>query len=191
MMTERVARLRRETLEKHPFISSERALLLTEFFRTAPSVSPPVLRALAFDYLCVHKTIYIGPDDLIVGERGPEPKATPTYPELCCHTLEDLDILATRPKTTYGVTDEVKADYAGTVIPFWQGRSIRDALFAEMTDEWKAAYEAGVFTEFQEQRAPGHTVLGDVDLPEGIPRHQGRHPGGAGKARLPRRRRSL
>ena len=27
-----------------------------------------------------------------------------------------------------------------------------------MTDEWKDAYSAGVFTEFLEQRAPGHTV---------------------------------
>ena len=27
-----------------------------------------------------------------------------------------------------------------------------------MTDEWKDCYEAGLFTEFMEQRAPGHTV---------------------------------
>jgi len=30
-----------------------------------------------------------------------------------------------------------------------------------MTEEWKVAYECGVFTEFMEQRAPGHTVLDD------------------------------
>ena len=29
-----------------------------------------------------------------------------------------------------------------------------------LPDEWLNAYNAGVFTEFQEQRAPGHTVLG-------------------------------
>ena len=29
-----------------------------------------------------------------------------------------------------------------------------------MPQEWKEAYTAGVFTEFQEQRAPGHTALG-------------------------------
>lgn len=38
---------------------------------------------------------------------------------------------------------------------------MRDLIFQEMTEEWKAAYEAGVFTEFMEQRAPGHTVLDD------------------------------
>ena len=45
---------------------------------------------------------------------------------------------------------------------------MRDLLFAEMTPEWKAAYEAGVFTEFMEQRAPGHTVLGDVIYRQGL-----------------------
>jgi formate C-acetyltransferase len=30
-----------------------------------------------------------------------------------------------------------------------------------MTDAWIAAYEAGIFTEFQEQRSPGHTAGGD------------------------------
>ena len=27
-----------------------------------------------------------------------------------------------------------------------------------MTPEWKRAYECGIFTEFMEQRGPGHTV---------------------------------
>ena len=36
---------------------------------------------------------------------------------------------------------------------------MRDKIFNEVTNEWKEAYYAGVFTEFLEQRAPGHTVL--------------------------------
>ena len=47
------------------------------------------------------------------------------------------------------------------MIPFWQGKSMRDLILREMTDEWHAAYEAGIFTEFMEQRSPGHTVLDD------------------------------
>ncbi|HEX6975591.1 MAG TPA: trans-4-hydroxy-L-proline dehydratase, partial [Vicinamibacterales bacterium] len=79
--------------------------------------------------------------------------------ELCCHTLEDLEVLHTREKISYRVCDEARAAYRDRIIPFWRGRSIRDLLFAQMTPEWKAAYDAGVFTEFMEQRAPGHTVL--------------------------------
>ncbi len=36
---------------------------------------------------------------------------------------------------------------------------MRELIFNEMTPAWKAAYEAGIFTEFMEQRSPGHTVL--------------------------------
>ena len=45
---------------------------------------------------------------------------------------------------------------------------MRDRIFAEMTPEWKDAYDAGIFTEFMEQRAPGHTVLGDVIYRKGL-----------------------
>jgi formate C-acetyltransferase len=47
------------------------------------------------------------------------------------------------------------------IIPVWQGRSIRDRIISEMDDHWNNAYSAGIFTEFMEQRAPGHTVLDD------------------------------
>jgi formate C-acetyltransferase len=161
-MTERVRRLRQQSLEARESLSSERAMLMTEFHRKNLGLtSTPVRRALAFQYLLEHKTIYIGVGELIVGEKGPAPKAAPTYPELCCHSLQDLDILNTREKTSFAVSPQVRKEYAKTVIPFWQGRSMRDLLFLEMTDEWKAAYEAGIFTEFMEQRSPGHTVLDD------------------------------
>ena len=159
-MNARVEKLRRQSLEAEPSLSAERALLLTEFEqKQRGTLSAPVRRALAFKYILENKTIRIFDGELIVGERGPSPKATPTYPEVCCHSLEDLDILDSRPKTPYKVSPETRRVYAETIIPFWRGRSMRDLLFAEMTDEWKAAYECGIFTEFMEQRAPGHTVL--------------------------------
>ncbi|HEY3383698.1 MAG TPA: trans-4-hydroxy-L-proline dehydratase [Vicinamibacterales bacterium] len=157
-MTERVARLRQISLETKPTLSTERAELMTEFYRNAPSVSLPILRALSFQHLAAHKALYIEPGELIVGERGPVPKATPTYPELCCHTLEDLEILDTREKISFAVAPEAREAYRDRVIPFWRERSMRHRMFLELADEWKAAYEAGVFTEFMEQRAPGHTV---------------------------------
>ncbi|MBP7867666.1 MAG: glycyl radical protein [Acidobacteria bacterium] len=158
-MNERVKRLRQASLDAEPSISAERALLLTGFYRENEGKHPvPVLRAMAFRHLCEHKAVYIGPGELIVGERGPFPKATPTYPELTCHSLDDLRILGSREKTRYAVSEDVLRAYAQTVIPFWSGRSMRDRIFRELPDDWKEAFEAGVFTEFMEQRAPGHTV---------------------------------
>ena len=167
-MNERVARLREETLAAKPWVSMERAALLTKFYRDDKTTSVPIRRARAFQYLMEHKEIYIGPDDLIVGERGPTPKGTPTFPELCCHSMEDLEVLDSREKTCYAVDQQARQVHNDEVSPYWRGRSMRDLIFEEMSAEWKAAYEAGIFTEFMEQRAPGHTVLGDVIYRKGL-----------------------
>ena len=168
-MTDRTRRLRQESLEAVPSISAERALLVTAFYEEyLGRLSTPVLRARAFLHLCEHKTLHHADGELIVGERGPEPKAVPTFPELTCHSAEDLRILDSRPKTRYSVSDEVIEDYEKTVIPFWTGRSLRDRLFESLPEDWHQAYEAGVFTEFMEQRAPGHTVLDDKIYSKGL-----------------------
>ncbi len=168
-MTPRVARLRQQSLEAEETISTERAELMTAFYRQdLGPISAPMRRALAFRYLMEHKTIWIGDGELIVGEKGPAPKATPTYPELCCHSLEDLEILNSREKIPFRVSDQARQVYAETIIPFWRGHSMRDLIFREMTDDWLAAYQAGIFTEFMEQRAPGHTVLDDKIYRKGM-----------------------
>ncbi|NMC42433.1 MAG: hypothetical protein GYA46_00815 [candidate division Zixibacteria bacterium] len=160
-MNERIRRLREQSLNAVPTISLERARLLTDFYASgaAERVSIPVARAMAFAHVLQNMTICINPGELIVGERGPEPKAAPTYPEICTHTLKDFDILHTREKISFKVDDVARQVQQERIIPFWSGRSIRDRIFEGVDPEWKAAYEAGVFTEFQEQRAPGHTVL--------------------------------
>jgi formate C-acetyltransferase len=120
-----------------------------------------VQRALVFKHILENKAICINQGELIVGERGPAPKATPTYPEVTAHSLKDLRILDTRKKTSFAVDEETKELYKNEIIPFWRGKSIRDRIFSEMSQQWIDAYEAGIFTEFMEQRAPGHTVLDD------------------------------
>ncbi len=168
-MSERVARLRQQSLEARPTLSSERAELLTEFYQQDIGlVSAPVRRALAFRYLMENKAICFNEGELIVGEKGPAPKAAPTYPELCCHSLDDLDILNSREKTSFAVSPQVRQVYEETIIPFWRGKTMRELIFREMTEEWKAAYEAGIFTEFMEQRSPGHTVLDDKIYRKGM-----------------------
>ncbi len=130
-MNERVAKLRRQSVEIRPYISTERAELMTEFYKgdVPQRESVPVCRALSFKYLMENKTICINDGELIVGERGPAPKATPTYPELCCHSLEDLDILNSRERTSFVVTEEIRKTYSERIIPFWTGKTMREKLF--------------------------------------------------------------
>ncbi|HEY4612551.1 MAG TPA: trans-4-hydroxy-L-proline dehydratase [Bacteroidota bacterium] len=158
-MTERVQHLRKQSIDATPALSAERAVFMTEFYQRQRFDSIPLQRAHAFKELMERKTVCINDGELIVGERGAMPKDTPTFPELCCHTLEDLDTLDTREKVWFRVDEHVRATYRDVVIPFWEGRTMRERLFSQMTDEWLAAYRSGMFTEFMEQRGPGHTVL--------------------------------
>jgi len=167
-LNERIRKLREDSLKTKARLSVERAELITDFYGRDHGVSIPVRRALAFKYLMENKTICINEGELIVGERGPSPKAVPTFPELCCHTLQDLDILNSRAKVPFAVCADDREIYRKKIIPFWQGQSMRDMIFQEMSDDWKAAYESGIFTEFMEQRAPGHTVLGDKIYRQGF-----------------------
>ncbi len=159
-MNERIRCLREQSFDAEPTLSTERAEIITRFYREHEGKHPvPVLRAMAFRDLCEKKTIYIGKGELIVGERGPAPKVVPTFPELTCHSAEDLRTLNDRDKTSYRLDDRAVESYERDVIPYWRGRSIRDRVFAHVPQRWLDAYEAGVFTEFMEQRAPGHTAL--------------------------------
>ena len=159
-MNQRIQRLRKLSVETEPSLSIERALHETAFYKeNYGKYSIPVLRALNFLDHCRRKTLYLGKDELIVGERGPAPKVVPTFPELTCHSVEDFHVLNSRDQQRYTISDEDIATYAREVIPYWQGKTIRERIFSHVPVAWQAAYEAGLFTEFMEQRAPGHTAL--------------------------------
>ena len=159
-MNRRIQRLRKQSVELQPGISIERALHETAFYKEHfGRHSIPVLRALNFLDHCHKKTLFIGADELIVGERGPAPGQVPTFPELTCHSVEDLRILNSREQQRYHISEEDIAIYARDVIPYWKGRTIREQIFSHVPDEWLRAYQAGLFTEFMEQRAAGHTAL--------------------------------
>jgi formate C-acetyltransferase len=158
-MTERLAKLRQQSLDTIPTLSIERALIVTDVYKEHEGkVSIPMLRALTFKTLCERKTVVINDGELIVGEKGPRAKAAPSYPELCCHTLDDFRVINNREKVFFKVDDATMQAQEDVIIPYWKGKSMRDKLINNVAPEWIECYEAGIFTEFMEQRAPGHTV---------------------------------
>ncbi|PKP04272.1 MAG: formate C-acetyltransferase/glycerol dehydratase family glycyl radical enzyme [Bacteroidetes bacterium HGW-Bacteroidetes-9] len=169
-MNPRITKLREASLAAIPRISGERARLITTFYKL-PAIAGlpiPVQRGKALLYLMQNKALHIGENELIVGERSPAPKEVPTYPEVCVHSLQDLEILDSRPKVSYKVDEETRQLYQDEIIPYWPGQSVRDRMFRVLPEAWKEAYSAGVFTEFMEQRAPGHTVAGEKVFRKGM-----------------------
>lgn len=158
--TDRIRRLREESVHGAvPTISMERAVLLTEAYQQYEGTcSIPVLRGKAFYYLMAHRTLYLGRGSLIVGEKGPKPWAAPTFPELCCHTLEDFDTLNSRERVFFRVTDEDKRIQRDVIIPYWKDRAMLTKMNGLLPRAWQKLFAAGMFTEFLQQRGPGHTV---------------------------------
>ncbi|NLH23942.1 MAG: formate C-acetyltransferase/glycerol dehydratase family glycyl radical enzyme, partial [Bacteroidales bacterium] len=106
-ISQRIARLRQASYQALPSLSVERAQIVTRFYRVNEDLYPkPILRALCFRELCLKQSIYIGEEELIVGERGPRPGAVSTYPELTCHTEEDLRTVNNRELQRYTITEE-------------------------------------------------------------------------------------
>lgn len=158
--TERIQRLRNiSEKECQPMISIERAVLLTEAYKKwEGTCSAPVLRGRAFKYIMENRTLYLEKGALIVGEKGHRPWAAPTFPELCCHTLEDFENMNNREKVFFKVTDEDRRIQEETIIPYWKDRAMMGRMNELLPEAWHDLFKAGMFTEFLMQRGPGHTV---------------------------------
>lgn len=157
--TPRTKRLREQSETTRPSISLERALIETRVYSEYEGKVPaPVLRGLFFKQLMAERTLYLGDDELIVGEKGIGPQSAPTFPELCCHTLDDFDNMAGRERVNFAVTDEDRLLQAEVIIPFWRERATMTKMYAALPQAWHDLFQAGLFTEFMAQRGPGHTV---------------------------------
>ena len=134
-MNERVRALRRQSVEAQPRISMERARIETEVYEQYEgTLSVPELRATVLREYMRRRTLYIGAGELIVGEKAECPQAAPTFPELCCHTLDDMRIMDARELISFKVSEDALDFQRDKVIPFWQRRSMRERLLGAMTE---------------------------------------------------------
>lgn len=161
-MNERIQKLRELSVTTPVHIDLERAKIETDFYKANDGkYSIPVMRAMVLKEYFSKKTLYLGDGELIVGEKGRDPQASPTFPELCCHSVEDMVVMSERELVSFKTTEEDRKLQAEEIIPYWTGRSMREKILARMTPEWHECYKAGMFTEFMEQRGPGHTCGGE------------------------------
>ena len=161
-MNERIQKLRELSVTTPVHIDLERAKIETDFYKANDGkYSIPVMRAMVLKEYFSKKTLYLGEGELKIKEKGRDPQASPTFPELCCHSVEDMVVMSERELVSFKTTEEDRKLQAEEIIPYWTGRSMREKILARMTPEWHECYSAGMFTEFMEQRGPGHTCGGE------------------------------
>ena len=157
LTSKRVARLRERLLEVRPQIFAERALLVTEAYREAETDPVAICRAKALDQILRKGSISINSDELIVGCKVPLPKGSPVYPEFNVKWLEDeLDTLAGREETSFGVAEETKTALKEQVIPYWKGRTVYDRIVEKAPGQAFDAADEGLLFHYYIDRSIGH-----------------------------------
>lgn len=144
--TDRVEAIREKFIQITPEVCVERAQLITESYKDTEDQPMPIRRAKAFENILSKMTIFIQPDELIVGNQCTKPRATPVFPEFSCNWLEDeLDRLEKRTGDVFLIS-ESKKTILREVFPYWQGKTTNELATSFMPEEALAAQAKGVFT---------------------------------------------
>lgn len=118
----RLKNLQHEVEGAAPSICTERAVLITEYFRNKVNQKKPLViqKAEALAHVLTHKSVKIYPGELIVGSTTSKRKAGPLYPELHgVPVMEDLFNFRNRKLNPLQITDKERNKLLFDVVPFW------------------------------------------------------------------------
>ncbi|MGY5858155.1 MAG: glycyl radical protein [Candidatus Thorarchaeota archaeon] len=158
-MTARTKRIKQRMLESEPTISSERAVLFTEYIKNHLSAPSITRLAGAFANVLDNMTIRIESEELVVGNMGPTPRSCQIFPEYSWSWIEEeLDTLEERRTERFRISEEDKKNLR-EVFAFWKGRSTSEIADEIIPEESKKASKAGLFTIGAPGTGIGHVIV--------------------------------
>ncbi|QRS14227.1 formate C-acetyltransferase [Klebsiella oxytoca] len=159
-MTNRTQRLKDRLFANPREISLERALLYTASHKQTEGEPVMIRRAKATAWILDHVQISIRDDELIAGNRTIKPRAGIMSPEMAPYwLLKELDQFPTRPQDRFNISEEDKRIYREELFPYWENRSMKDFINAQMTDEVKNAVSTQIFSVNQTDKGQGHIII--------------------------------
>ena len=159
-MTNRTQRLTDLLFANPREISLERALLYTASHKQTEGEPVMIRRAKATAWILDHVQISIRDDELIAGNRTIKPRAGIMSPEMDPYwLLKELDQFPTRPQDRFNISEEDKRIYREELFPYWENRSMKDFINAQMTDEVKNAVSTQIFSVNQTDKGQGHIII--------------------------------
>jgi pyruvate formate-lyase/glycerol dehydratase family glycyl radical enzyme len=163
-MTSRSKRLKQRMLDSEPTISSERAVLFTDYVKEHWSESVMLRLAGAFAHVLDNVTIRIEPEELIVGNMGPTPRSCQVFPEYSWKWIEEeLERFDKRRTERFAISDEDK-EKLREVFKFWDGKSTAEIAGTVMPEESIQASKAGLFTIGAPGTGIGHVIVNYKDV---------------------------
>ena len=159
-MSHRIQRLKDALFANPREISLERAVLYTESHRQTEGEPVIIRRAKATAHILDNVAISIRDDELIAGNRTIKPRAGIMSPEMDPYwLLKELDQFPTRPQDRFNISDDDQRLYRDELFPYWEKRSMKDFINAQMTDEVKAAVSTQIFSVNQTDKGQGHIII--------------------------------
>ena len=159
-MSHRIQRLKDALFANPREISLERAVLYTESHRQTEGEPVIIRRAKATAHILDNVAISIRDDELIAGNRTIKPRAGIMSPEMDPYwLLKELDQFPTRPQDRFNISDFDQRLYRDELFPYWEKRSMKDFINAQMTDEVKAAVSTQIFSVNQTDKGQGHIII--------------------------------
>lgn len=144
--TDRVERLREMIVNAMPYIESDRAVLLTESYKSTEGQPMIVRRAKALEHILLHLPVVIRPDELIVGTLTKGCRSCQLFPEFSYKwVIDEFETIGTRLTDQFQITEEDK-QILRTVLPYWEDKTVSDLAASYMSDETKACMDNGVFS---------------------------------------------
>ena len=133
---ERVQRLKQRILDVKPEVCLERALIVTEFYKKNESMPVILKRAKVFYEILDKMTIYILPDELIVGHQAEKQRSAPLFPELAVEWVkEEMETFPTRDQDKFQMSEEDMKTFREVIYPYFKGKTFNDKVMQCMTED--------------------------------------------------------
>ena len=109
-----------------PSICIERAKIVTESYKRTEGMPWVLRRAHALKDMLEQMTIFIDPEELIVGNHGSRARAALIFPEFGTLSKKELDLMPVRKVDTLQISEEDKAQLLDEIYPYWENRNTGD-----------------------------------------------------------------
>ena len=138
-----------------PGICLERARLVTQCYRETEGEPYVLRRAKALAHVLDNMTVFIRPEELIVGNHASAQRFAPLYPETGRFSQKELDLMPVRQVDTLQITEEQKKELLEEIYPYWEGKTLEDMTWGAFPPELQdmAQTETAVFNVLSRARS--------------------------------------
>lgn len=154
----RTAAIRKRILDTQPSVCTQRAVYTTEAYRAHEQDQVVLKRAYMVDAVLRSMTIFIDPDELIVGNHASANRAAPIFPEYAMDwVIAELDEFGKRDGDRFIISEQNK-QILRDIYPYWKNRTTKDKGYAAFPAESRLLYDLGII------KTEGNITSGDAHV---------------------------